>query len=452
MRAESVGVCKSQGRVWIARLRRKRVDSAPELAGWESLPEHEAPRVTRCRSSRAPIRPQQRLGLPVPHREVYVRVLCATQAEEKIGKLSFAEACQRELQAVEPLVTDVARLGANDERCVAVLARRSSLERCRAAAAQLGGTLALATPENFALFALLAKEYPSAESARVAVVHTDGGRAIAGVFDRGAAEALLEVECSSPLEGVTAALRLLPCGQPDLEVIYVSGLSQTDWELLAQAGEEGNFLRWAPLSTFQRAPGIEAPEDARVVLPIALALCALAPDAPQCVNFVRGELAAIEIRARQATRSVLGARAALCLSLVVSSVLLKDSFAKRAARIELKEAETELAERQIRQSSHRALLSAELAVAEEIQSRGLVPLQISESLKPLMRALPQATTLSFLYIDGEQIEIRGSIDERSDVSEAVALASQLLSGAEAQVSQSGDFVVRGRTVAAERKQ
>ncbi len=390
------------------------------------------------------MRPGARIGVAVPVREVFVygrqRASEGAQADYRVAK----ECCRRELQTVEPLCVDVTALrdsSESGERNVVAAARQSSIERCRDQPFLTGLPLAVVTLELAALLALLMEIEPLVAQAPSALLHLEEGRALAGVFDQGVLISQHEYVVASRQAGAEAALQWIRAGQPTLSLVYISGLPLEEPRLAMLPGGTFRLVHWDPCDAagMRRLPGEKA--GTSLAIPTALAFCALEPEAPTRINFVRGEYAAAEKARRRSRQLRLGARTALVASMALSTLLFFDSIRQRAARTALSEFEASMVSERIAHSSAEHDRLAERELLKEIQAVGLMPLRAGESLRSLVAALPKGLQVSALYLDNSTVRMSGSSKAAFRVPELAEAVSQLLPGATVEVSEQGAFAL-----------
>lgn len=443
---EAAGVCLAEGRVAVALLRRRRDSAIPELAGWCVKSEQEWLSAGAAQIGAATIRPKTSLGLSLRLGELFVRSAIQPPIEGSCGVESLGHECRRELQTSEPLCVDVVVCGQGADglrRLVAVVARQSALERCRGAAGSTGGTLTLVTPELLALFSLLAVSEPAVASARVALLHAESERILVGIFEHGVPEALRELSCMSHTQGFEAAMSCLGREGDLPEALYVSGLPGWKSRVMTSQQSPALIIEWDPIEVIRQAHGVCVPKSASLALPIALALCALEPDASHRNNLVRQEGAQVQARWKRVARFRLGARIALGAALILSGVLMADTSFRRTARAALKEEEAVMLREQIGRSSRSEARRIARSIAEEIEAADLLPLQAGESLRPLISALPEGIMVSHLYFDSSTVEMSGSSDVYMEGSALAEAVSQIVPGALVQVTERGEFTLRG---------
>lgn len=443
---EAVGICVVRGSVVAVLLRQVQRGASPELAGWCVVPEQGWRRGVERQLNKRGIRAGTRLGVSVPTREIFVhggRRSCNWgHAECEAVK----EWCREELQTVEPLCVDVAVFrDASElhERKVAVAARRASVERCRVQACLAGFSLAVITPEIAALFALLIEAEPSVTQACVALLHLEDDRIIAGVFDRGAILSQCEYSCASRLAGAEAALRSIQAEHPSLSLAYISGSQLADRLPTARQSGSVRLARWNPFDVVETEESVGDAVGASLLVPTALAFCALEPDAPTRLNLVRGEYAKAEAVRKRGRRQRLGVRIAMAASLALSTLLVFDGSSKRSARAALLEVEAAIVKERIGRSSVEQAILAEQALLQESQAEGLLPLGAGGTLRSLISALPTGLAVSALYIDNSTVRISGSSSVPSRVSDVAEAVLELLPGATVEVSEDGGFTVHG---------
>ena len=437
---EAVGVCVARERVVAVVLRQARSGAAPELVGWHSVPEVDWFRGGVRLQKKLGMCAGARIGVSLPVAEVFV---CGRQRASEWAQADHSavkECCRRELRTVEPLCVDVAAFSDSPESAeqkVAAAARQSSIERCRERLSLTGVPVAVVTPELAALFALLREIEPLAAQVSSALLHLEEDRALAGVFAQGVLISQREYAVDSRQAGAEAALQWIRAEQPTLSLVYISGLPLEEPRLAVLPRGTFQLVQWDPCDAagMRRLPGEK--DGASLAIPTALAFCALEPETPTRINFVRGEYAAAEKARRRSRHFRLGVRTALVASMTLSALLFFDSLRQRAARTALSEFEASMVSERIAHSSAEHDLLAERELLKEIQAAGLLPLRAGESLRSLVAALPKGLQVSALYLDNSTVRMSGSSKAAFRVPELAEAVSQLLPGATVEVSEQG---------------
>lgn len=296
------------------------------------------------------------------------------------------------------------------------------------------------TPELAALFALLKEIDPLAAEVPVALLHLEENRALAGVFDQGSL--ISQREYYGALREARAALEWIRGDYPALSLAYISSSQVGESHLALLRRGALRFVHWNPCDAVGMRQSLGVSEDASLAIPTALAFCALEPDTPTRINFVRGEHAAAE-RSRRRSRCLrLAARTATVASVALSALLFFDSSSQRSARAALTELEAATAKERIERRWVEQVHITEQEVLREIEAMGLLPLYAGESLKALVAALPSGLTVSAIYLDSSTVRMRGSSKVASRVSEVAEAVSQLVPGAAVEVSENGEFTLQ----------
>lgn len=444
MLRHAIGLHFADDQVWVAFVRRRRKTGPPELLGWHSTPHTEwAERACRSVFQFAQ-RQQCCCARAVPLEAVYFRS-AALAGSRDLSAEELAVACCRELSCQEKLLVDVAVDGDGKPASVAVAkeAFSAALRRECGTAEKLVGSLALELP---ALFGLLRLSEPGAASGRVAMIHVEPNRCLAGVFVKGAPRALNEYTGMPTASRMVCARDWIEAGeQQDCQkasTIFVSGLDSAR----CGAAERNSFaereVEWCPIESLHRTAHAALSYDARLATAVGLAVSALDPVAPSSINLLRSEAAAAAERMRRISLWGWSARAALWSSLAISACLLADAARLRDERINLAQQEAILAQDRTKADMRSEVRRVEQVAVQELRSAALAPLSVGEKIKAILPMIPAEARVVEMRLRAGSTEIRGVASGSFRGVSVAQLVSRSFPGSQVEAQESGEFLVK----------
>ena len=416
-----VGLHSEGDWVWAVAVRRRRGAALPEIVAWRVVSRDEWQKAPEPLFRRLLERADCAVARSVPSGLLFSkRVLKPADESLPLRELAL-EACRSELGCSESLIGDAVE-GTDARSAYAVVARESTASALRDECGPASKKLLLLSPEFIALAMSLRRVAMLPEGGCFSLLCAHAGRCSAAVFEDGlpwtAAEwrdDLGELPSTHLLAWLAKAEEAL--GQKVSKVVLV-GISQEEISASGHELDNERVVEWRP-ELIVSGSGSGLGDDASLALAASLAVLALEPLAPECVNLLRPQAALAEEEQRLTRRVALWTRGAMWICVLLCVALIADAARCRSERTRLALQEAQMLELQSLGLTSAASHTAERAAERELESPGLAPLAVGATLRPILSAMPSHAVVLAMRLKPGTTEVEGSA---SDVLQSGGLA------------------------------